>query len=170
MFSGCNQQNHISTKQKSNIKQQFPSYLVGMWKGEDKDTSLWEFTFEQDGKISKLTNFLGLQVNVSEGQADRKIPELNIDQACTLGPVEVNYEPDSRTLSVKVVTDYYMFYVAEQMIEGSSVDTFTGPISEDGSTWDAEWRSFSGTSNGPPIDFNNPVIVKVAFYKEKSNQ
>ena len=172
--SGCNRQNQISSppqaKPNKIIKQSsFPPFLVGTWESDESMKSLWEFTFEADGKISSMQNFLGILINVSEGQAYKQVTKDNVkvDEACVLGPVEVNYNQNTRQLSVKVVTDYYLLHIFDQTIEGKSIDTITGSISQDGLTWNAEWQSVSGMVNGPPPDFNNPSIVPVQFNKVK---
>jgi hypothetical protein len=158
-ISGCEQKN----------KSSIPSSLAGTWKSDDADRCLWEFTIEPNGVISKLQNFQGLRVDTAVGDANSRIPELNIDQACTLGQIKVNYEPDNRTLSVQVDTDYYMMYISNQIIEGKGSDIFAGSVSEDGLMWSVEWKSFSGMIDGPPLDVNNPIIQQVTFHKVKGN-
>ena len=169
--SGCNRQSEISLPQqpesKTSLKQApFPDFLVGIWKcGTDPNQYTWGFKFEKDGTISAMRNFLNLRIEVSEGSVYEQAADANVGWASTLGPVEVNYDPNGRILMVKVVTDYFMFRIYAQMLEGNSVDTFTGPVSQDGLTWTAEWRSVSRMLDGPPLDFNNPSIYPVVFYK-----
>jgi|GEM_PF-5299637 len=169
--SGCNQQNQTSLPQQAKsekiLKQTpFPQFLVGTWKSADPEKSLWEFTFEADGRISLMQNFLGVYMSSSDGQTYEQIAKADteVEIACALGPVQVNYDQNTRRLSVKVVTDYYMLYVVGQMIEASSVDTISGTISQDGSTWEAEWQSISGM-HGAPLDFNSPTILHITLNK-----
>ncbi|MGA2916139.1 MAG: hypothetical protein ABSE89_08960 [Sedimentisphaerales bacterium] len=144
----------------------FSAFLAGKWKAKDSDDCKWEFTFEKDGTISAMRNFMGTYVRVSQGIGyEHYASDANVEAACVLGPVDVLFDPQSRVLTVKVVTDYFMFHIYSGMVEGSSVDKFSGTVSQDGSTWNAEWQDFSRMLDGPPMDFNNPLINQVVFYK-----
>jgi hypothetical protein len=180
LYTGCGEQKKsgirkLESRSKSG-KNSFPAFLVGTWKAKDSERYKWEFTFEKDGTISSMRNFMGIYIKVSEGVGynDQTFDiGIDVDEVCTLGPVEVNYDPNGSILAVKVVTDYFMLHFGDQIIEGSNIDTIAGPVSQDGLTWNAEWQSVSRMLNGPPMDFNNPSINPVIFYKvkeEESNQ
>jgi hypothetical protein len=143
----------------------FPDFLVGRWKAADQSQYKWGFKFEKDGTISVMRNFLDMYIIVSEGGIYEPTTDPNKDSACTLGPVDVNYDPNGRILTVKVVTDYFMLRANGEVLEGSSIDKIFGPVSKDGLTWNAEWQSVSRMLDGPPLDFNNPSIYPVVFYK-----
>jgi len=146
-------------------KNSFPDFLVGGWKAADQNQYKWGFAFEKDGTISAMRNFQGMYIKVSEGGTYEKAPDANVDAACTLGSVNANYDPNGRILTVKVVTDYFMLHVYDQILEGNSVDTLTGPVSQDGSTWTAEWWSLALLNGGPPVDANDLSTSPVIFYK-----
>jgi hypothetical protein len=171
--SGCNRQNKTSpppqTESKASLEQgSFPAFLVGTWKAEDSNQYNWEFTFEKDGTISSLRNFMDIYIKVSEGGTYEQAADANVDSASTLGPVEVGFDPNSRILTVKVMTDYFMLHIYDEIAEGNSIDTIFGPVSEDGKTWTTEWRGVSRLFDGSPMDFNNPSISSVVFHKVKN--
>jgi len=176
-YFGCEpqKQNTVPAQVESQAepaKTSFPAFLVGTWKPRDPDQCRWEFTFEKDGTISSMRNFMGTYFKVSEGGAVEHNSDANAEAACTLGPIEVNYVPNSRILAVKVVTDYFMLHIYDVMMEGNNVDRIFGPVSGDGKIWTAEWRSFSRLIDDPPMDFNNPSITPaIIFYKvREANQ
>lgn len=169
---GCNRQEQTSlpqeTESETNLRQgSFPAFLVGRWKAADQNQYKWGFAFEKDGTVSGMRNFMNMYIDVPEGGTYERSVDANVGSACTLGPVEASFDPNSRILTVRVVTDYFMLHIYDEMLEGSSVDTITGPVSQDGLTWNAEWRNVSWMLDGPPADFNNPTIESVIFYKVK---
>lgn len=169
--SGCTDRQKVSSDSNlANVRGtngQFPEFLVGKWKAADANLYKWGFAFEKDGTVSAMRNFLDMYIEVAEGGAYEQAPDANVDKASTLGPVEAGFDPNGQILTVKVVTTYFMLHAYDQTIEGNSVDTFAGPVSQDGLIWNAEWRSLSQLVNGSPIDLNDPSVNSVIFYKLK---
>lgn len=142
-------------------KSSFPKFLVGTWKTE---SSRWVFTFERDGRISKMTHFGGMEFDVNEGGLVEQWRE-GIEAAYMLGPCEARYNPDTRELSVTVVIEYYVINFPDGSMEGSFHDYLTGPVSKDGKTWNASWTSIGEIIGADAIDPNNIKPQPLVFTK-----
>lgn len=117
----------------------FPASLAGRWTANQHG---WEFTFEPDGRISSAIISLG-RVKVLPGQTTT-IPTTAGEQAVfTPGSWAVHYEPVTRMLTVKITMDHVRVPMAANILEGSSTDIFSGPVSASMDTWQAEWTAFT---------------------------
>ncbi|MBN1787715.1 MAG: hypothetical protein JW806_04905 [Sedimentisphaerales bacterium] len=168
---GCNQQNQApaaaQVETKNDLKQDtFPEFLVGTWVGKIAYQNKWQFTFDRNGRLSSLRNFMDTYIDVSEGGSYEE-PNEEVSAACMLGPVSVDYNPDGRILTVKVKTDYFMIRIQGEMAEGSSDDMITGTISEDGKTWTGQWQSRSWLVGMPEPDVNDFSVQDVEFNKKE---
>jgi len=120
---------------------QFPAYLVGTWKAT---SYLWEFTFEPNGTISSIVYNLG-GVDITAGQtrtAETVSEEGGGSAIFQPGPWKVQYSPETRELTVWIVMDHIHFEMGKGLLEGTRTDMFTGKVSEDGKTWQADWFSY----------------------------
>ncbi len=57
------------------------------------------------------------------------------------GQWSVQYSPDTRELMVMIVVEHFYQDMGKYAIEGNTTDILTGPVSEDGKTWQADWFS-----------------------------
>jgi hypothetical protein len=118
---------------------EFPIFLAGRWQAEQHG---WEFQFESDGRISSAIISLG-RVRVVPGKTTT-IPTKSGDQAVfTPGVWLVHYAPSTTELTVKITMDHVRVEMAGNIVEGSSTDTFVGPITSTGQTWQAQWTTFT---------------------------
>ncbi len=117
---------------------EFPEFLVGGWKA-DKDG--WEFVFEPDGAISSAVISLG-RVRMKPGQVTPVPTKLGGKGVFEPGKWMVHYAPADRELTVKISLKNFYMELGEAVLEGKSTDVFTGPISQDGKVWQADWTSF----------------------------
>lgn len=116
-----------------------PSSLAGRWQAQQHG---WEFEFEPDGRISSAVISLG-RVRVVPGTTTT-MPTRSGDQAVfTPGPWTVLYAPSTRELTVKITMDHVRVEMAGNIVEGTSTDTFVGPIASTGRTWQAQWTTFT---------------------------
>jgi hypothetical protein len=117
----------------------FPSNLAGTWNDGKRG---WEFVIEPDGTISSGVIENGsLRVFPNK----QKVVTLSTEKGTgvyELGPWTVQYSPAARELSVGAVVEHYKLDMGAFSLEGSSTDWFTGPVSDDGRTWEAQWFSF----------------------------
>ena len=149
----------------------FPEFLVGRWKDEQKG---WEFVFEPDGTISSAVIDSGFMAVVpSEGIATKPM-KMDGKAVYELGRWTVQYSPNQRKLSVEVVVDFFHVDIGRDALEGYSLDWFVGPVSEDGTQWEAEWMSapmFIALTPEPtelPVDPND-TIQTLLFEKVTEN-
>lgn len=116
----------------------FPEFIAGRWKDEKRG---WEFVFEPDGTISSAVIDSGFMAVVpSEGIATKPM-KMDGKAVYELGQWTVQYLPGQRKLSVEVVVDFFHVDIGPHALEGYSVDWFVGPVSEDGTQWEAQWMS-----------------------------
>lgn len=144
-------------------EQKFPEFLVGTWQ---TDKSKWRFTFEPDGRISRLTHYGGMEFDVEKGFLTEKLRG-NIEANFFLGPCEAKYDPDSRQLTVKVVIENFVLDDGVNAVEGNFHDQLTGTISEDGKNWQVTWTGKAEIAGR--IDTHKPVeliFTKVSDEKE----
>ena len=118
---------------------QFPEFLVGTWRPNE---SRWLLTFEADGRISKMRHFGGMEIDVAEGGLWEQWRD-NIEALYVLGPCEARYNTETRELSVTIVIEEFIISSPNDSLEGSFHDYLTGRVSEDGTTWKANWTSTS---------------------------
>ncbi len=57
----------------------------------------------------------------------------------TAGDCVVNYTPATRELFVSIEMKRIHVAYLDSVLEGSSIDRFVGPVSEDGKVWTADW-------------------------------
>jgi hypothetical protein len=141
-----------------------PDYMVGIWY---EDNYRWAFKVEKDGSISQLSHTIGVMIDVGKGEFVQEAPDGNIAYYA-LGPCELEYDPDTRRLDLKIILEYFRMELPDGVLEGTSTDVFNGEVSKDGSTWIVDWRSYSHIEGAARPDPNlideNPdrlIFVKV---------
>jgi len=154
--AGCNPNGATPNNSRNNnaaVQDKFPAFLVGSWR-TDTAGARWIFTFEADGRISKMRHFIGADFDVAEGGLIEPWRN-NAEAAYFLGPCNAVYKPESRELTVTIIIEHYTIEFPNGKMEGSFRDHLTGPVSQDGKTWRATWKNESevtgsGTSTPPP--------------------
>jgi hypothetical protein len=116
---------------------QFPAFLAGKWAQGDG----WEFNFEPNGVLSSIRHTLG-SVEMKPYYVART-PVLGGKEAVFKpGSWFVNYIPSMQVLTVQITVEDFNFPVGEGSLTGNCVDIFTGPVSKDGTIWQATWTHF----------------------------
>jgi len=139
----------------------FPAFLAGTWR---PDESRWVFTFEPDGRISKVVHHGGMEFEVAEGGFVEQWRD-GVEAMYALGPCEARYNPQTRELSVKIVIEHFVVEYPNGTMEGNFHDYFTGPVSEDGMTWNANWRSSVDIIGHSASDPNVVASRRLTFTK-----
>lgn len=122
----------------SAAKQLFPKDLAGRWVA---DRGHWEIRIEPDGGISSVVQPIGGEK--VEAERINTYPLVKGGQGVIKpGKWVADYNSVNRILTVQIVLDSFHMQVEDQIIEGSSFDTFTGKVAESGNTWEAIWESF----------------------------
>ncbi len=152
---GCGQQNHKTSNLQPSAgqKNEFPDFLVGVWKADSYD---WAFKFEYDGTILRLIHVVLPErpIKMEEGGIYMEGPDPGTFAYFAIGPCQAKYNPKNRQLSVKISLDEFHMRLPQGDVEGRSEDYFDGPVSKDGKTWTASWRSYSRLEGADPPDPN----------------
>lgn len=117
---------------------EFPQFLVGRWKSRDY---AWQFVFEPNGAISSAAINMG-EVEITAGQTATFSTESGGNAVFKPGLWTVRYDSQFRELTVEIVMNYIRLERGPNVLEGKERDLFTGEISQDGNSWQADWFSF----------------------------
>jgi hypothetical protein len=118
---------------------EFPSSLAGRWKA---DQNGWEFEFEPNGRLSSAIISLG-RVRVVPGKTTTMPTRGGTEAVFTPGTWMVHYIPSTTELTLRITMDHVRVEMAGDTLEGSSTDTFVGPISSTDGIWRAQWTTFT---------------------------
>jgi hypothetical protein len=136
----------------------FPPALAGRWKA-DRDG--WELVFAPNGSLSAAVISLG-RVRVVPGQTRRAPTKTGQDAVFTPGPWTVQYLPNTREMTVRITMAHVRIDLGGNLIEGSSTDVFTGPVSPAGDAWKVEWTTFTRytarTPEGKSFDLSTDPV------------
>jgi hypothetical protein len=175
MSYGCsNRESRVpSHESRPTSDEKFPQIMVGTWQAPPgiQDVPGWQITFEKDGTISKMYHRIFQQpMIVKDGGVYKDGPAPGTYMVFTLGPVETEYDPVSKIIKAKIVVDNYEMKLPTGSLEGRMIDTLVGKASEDGQTWQAEWRNYGWLKGAtePNIAFidKNPNEI-IVFRKLK---
>jgi len=132
---------------------QFPDFMVGTWRAEDK--SGWEFVFEPDGTISSAVIAL-CKVRLKPDQVTTVPLKKGGKSVYEAGEWIVDYDAGSRDLTVKITVKNFSAIIEEAKVTGKVTDIFVGTITEDGKFWHAIWTSYrklaASTPKHPQVD------------------
>ncbi len=117
----------------------FPASLAGRWRA---DRHGWELRFEPDGRIASAVLSLG-RVKVTPG-IQTTVPTAGGGQGTFKpGTWTVFYEPATQQLTVKLAMTGVRIEMAGNVLEGKSIDTFSGPIAAAEGVWQTQWSAFT---------------------------
>lgn len=169
----CSCQQKLSCGQKSKIEN-FPPQMVGTWDCQFGPLAVnrWQITFNPDGTIPKIYHYVFGELIVSDGGIYKDGPDPNTYMVVALGPVDAEYDPATKILTIEVVIDDYEMKLPAGTLKGRIIDKLTGKISEDGKTWNAEWRSYGWLEGAaePPIEEIDANPQHLPFLKVEPNQ
>lgn len=117
----------------------FPDALAGRWVA---DRHGWELVFGPDGRIASAVISLG-RVKVTPGRTTTLPTRSGRQAVFTPGPWTVYYEPAARELTVTITMAHVRAEIADNVLEGSSTDVFSGPVSAEEGIWQAQWTAFT---------------------------
>jgi hypothetical protein len=150
----------------------FPEFLAGTWKADKYN---WQIRFEKDGRISAIVhNIWALPIDINEGGFFTEGPDEGTHALFIIGPCEAEYDANTCELHVKIVLDHFSIKLPQGSLEGRSEDFFEGPVSEDGTTWKAEWKNYGWLEGADPPDANlieaNPIPLVFTKVKATSSK
>ncbi len=142
-------------------KPSLPSFLAGTWQAQD---SPWKIVLAPDGSVVSALVPMGAEVVRPNLTTEFEMQDGTLSHV-TGGEFFAEYGPTGRQLSVSIeIKDIHISFPGDA-IDGNSTDFFTGPVSEDGKTWDVNW--FSIFNYGPrfPQDENDIYPEPLVFKK-----
>jgi hypothetical protein len=116
----------------------WPASLVGRWKADQHG---WEIVFDSAGRITSAVLSLG-RVEVTPGHRTT-VPTRGGQGVFEPGPWTVHYVSATSQLTVKLVMDHIRVEMADNVLEGRSIDTFSGTVSESDGIWQTQWTAFT---------------------------
>jgi len=139
ILSGCeggHQAQKVDEKGKTVDTNSFPAFLAGTWQADTGANGVWRFVLTPDGRVSEVVDMWQEVLHAN------KTTDFNMEDGpshITAGNFYVGYQPSKRVLSVTIeLKDIHIFMPSRFLLDANSTDYFTGPISEDGNTWNAE--------------------------------
>ena len=116
----------------------FPEFLAGTWKANKHG---WKIDFGPDGSISSVVHIIG-GVALKPLQVTKVAMKKGGEGVYKAGKWTVNYDSDFRELFVEIELLHFRTELGQDVVEGKSTDIFVGPVSEDGTQWEAQWFSY----------------------------
>jgi hypothetical protein len=143
----------------------FPSELVGVWLSEVDGSTQWGFRFEPDGTVSKIQHYLTGNTDFTLEPIYLEGPDPNFYATFVFEPIEIDYNAETRELSVAVIIEKYFMKIPQGELEGRSEDYFTGAVSEDFKVWETEWLNYGWLEGAADPDPNKIPPQKLTFKK-----
>lgn len=154
---------------------EFPEFLVGTWKCDGAEL---EIVFEADGTISSAVIPIGKPRMGPDETIDFNNVYTRAKGSFRTGPFVASYIPAKRELTATLYLEHYRIELEDGgVLEGKSEDVFTGKVSEDSNTWQADWFQFaeyyvtaeSYKNRKIPSDPNDSLQDTLTFHKVTSS-
>ena len=137
-----------------------PPDIAGTWKAYDAP---WEIVLSPEGTVVSAV-IATATVKIRPNQTTEVEMKDGSISSFKAGDCIVEYTPGTRELFVSLeMEDIHIKYM-DIVIDGNSTDIFTGPVSEDGKVWPADWAKIFDYGTRFPWDPNN-VGESVLFEK-----
>jgi len=168
-ITGCQEPVKKTAKVNINDGNEFPAFLAGTW---NCDTDDWELVIDPNGRITKARVSIG-RVEMVPDKITRVPMKESGEGVFEPGEWIVKYDPNTSEMLVQIGIKHFKARKGDDIIEGSSKDTFIGPVDPNGMLWEADWISipeyFVSTDKyknySLPIDENEFFRGKVMFKK-----
>lgn len=161
-ISGCAAKKAAQVKESPKVA--FPVELAGTWVGEVINVPKWQITIKPDGTIESFRNYWNVFFKVADGGASEEGQEGAV-AAYTLGPTSVHYDPNGRKLEVSIAMDNYYISLPIGEAEGDALDVIKGVVSEDNTTWKAQWWQYGHLKGAQKADPNKVPAEEIIFKK-----
>jgi hypothetical protein len=162
VMNGCDSGHQAQKVDKKNADaNSFPAFLAGTWQVDTGANGVWRFVLTPDGRVSEVVD-MWQEVLHPNQTTDFNMPDG--PSHITAGNFYVSYRPPKRELFVTIeLKDIHIFMDGSFLLDGNSVDYYSGPVSEDGNTWNAQHINIFNFSDLPqdPNDISpEPRIFK----------
>ena len=139
----------------------FPSFLAGTWQMEG---GVWTIVIEPNGTVSSAFVPMG-EAEVRPNQTTEFEMADGSKSHITGGEFLVEYNSSTRELFVSIEQKEIYIVLPGYTINGNGLDTFRGPVSKDGSTWNAGWTAVFDYGPLFPQDVNDIYTEPIVFKK-----
>jgi len=139
----------------------FPSFLVGTWQMEG---GVWRIVIEPNGTVSSAFVPMG-EAEIRPNQTTEFEMADGSKSHITGGEFLAEYNPSTRELFVSIEQKEIYIVLPGYTINGNGLDTFRGPVSKDGSTWNAGWTNVFDYGPLFPQDVNDIYTEPIVFKK-----
>ncbi|MHC5163619.1 MAG: hypothetical protein ACYSO4_11020, partial [Planctomycetota bacterium] len=99
----------------------------------------WKFTLLEDGAFLEIIRSDNQRMVLEEGGFEVERPDYLLRYI--FGPCEWSYDEKTKHLKITIVIDHFYLKADVSELECMLIDTFEGPISEDGKIWTATWTN-----------------------------
>jgi hypothetical protein len=149
---------------------QLPKFLAGTWNCYEQGL---EIVIEPNGAVASVIMPFGRLKMRSEETVEVNKPDVNFYSVFQAGPFTAGYKPETRELTVDISLKHYRAEILDVnvMMEGEAWDTFSGKVSQDGTTWEADWFAYFHDAKEldlPATDPNNSPMPTLIFIKTVS--
>ncbi len=168
-ISGCQESAKKTVKTTVKADSNFPQIMVGVWEARTGENpgERWVIELDSNGLIKNMDHFVGGPIVVAEGGRSDLGPDPNTSFSVILGPCTSSFDPKTEILNLEINLDYFEMLLPQGALSGRMKDTFSGKVSRDGHTWEADWRSYGWLESASPPDVNdiNANPEKLIFKK-----
>ena len=138
-----------------------PPEVAGTWKAKG---SPWKIVITPNGRIDSAIIPMG-KVEVKPNRTTKFEMMHGEFSTYKTGRCDLEYTPQTRELFVSIEIKKMHIAFPDDAIDGNSIDRFTGPVSEDGKTWIADWVQLFDYGPRFPQDPNDAYNGPVMFEK-----
>ncbi len=163
-ISGCKNKNLPVKPAEPSVKPSekpcLPPEVAGVWQAVNLP---WKIVLTPDGQIPEATVLWGDVVRPNQ-KTEFQMPDCL--SYLVGGDFAVEYRPVDRELSVSIeLKDIHICLPIAAVVDGNSLDTFVGKVSEDGKVWEAGWITVTDWGPDFPQGPNDIIIEPVVFNK-----
>lgn len=162
-ISGCHKKSEsVKSVTKVSANKSLPPEVAGTWQAIEGSDSPWRFVITPDGQISEAT-VMWYEVVRPNQTTEFSMPDC--PSYLTGGDFAVEYQPAGRELSVSIELKDIHICLQGGVIDGNSLDTFVGKVSEDGKLWQADWLTLYDYGPDLPQGPNDVQMPSLIFEK-----
>jgi hypothetical protein len=136
------------------------AFYAGQWQATNGQ---WTLCFAPNGTLDSAVTPLG-RIPIRP-QKTTHVTRANQTSSIKAGPCDVKYSPETRNLYARIALDDVRIVHENNVIDGNQVDQFMGIVSEDGTTWIADWLNTFNYGPRFPQNIKNDHVKRLIFKK-----
>ncbi len=167
LASGCGRSVAGNKTERQDVWQSaktFPSFAAGTWQQKE---GYWKIVIEPNGVVSSVVIPLS-SAKIRPHQTTKVEMKDGSFSTFTGGDIIAECNPVTRELSVVVETREFHIRFLHNRIDGNRLDSFSGPVSQDGKIWKPGWIEIFDYGPEMPQDENDIFVEPIIFDKVAS--